>query len=280
MKRIWRHFRAASVMAGVGGLLLASCAHDDSSFYVVQIVVPPVPVQNQGCLYTASNGTVPGLFSGEFDVGLSSTYSPVALLGNQLNARSDQLNVRTETARINVRGAVVRVTDSQGNQMSTFTSLSEGTVDPESGTTPGFGLAAVTLIDPGTAATLKADAILATRGGRKTVVSYFKVFGNTLGGTYVETNEFQHVITVCNGCSVVFTADAELQNTTTGCPQTCTLPNCPPGCFPHPNCLAPLPAGSGGGGGTLASPCVQGQDQPTDCRLCQDKVACDPAALR
>src|SRR5215471_19064257 len=73
MKRVWRHFRAASVMAGVGGLLLASCAHDDSSFYVVQIVIPPVPVQNQGCLYTATNGTVPGLFSGQFDVGLSST---------------------------------------------------------------------------------------------------------------------------------------------------------------------------------------------------------------
>jgi hypothetical protein len=266
MERVWRHFRAASVTAGVGGLVLASCAHDDSSFFVAQIVVPPVPVANQGCLYTASNGTVPGLFSGSFDVGLSSTYSPVALLGNQLNARSDQLNVRTETARINVRGAVVRVTDSQGNQISTFTSLSEGTVDPETGTTPGFGLAAVTLVDPATSKGLK-DA-LPTRDGRRTIVSYFKVFGNTLGGTYVETAEYQHVISVCNGCLVAFPADAELQDTTSAK-------------YPHPNCLAGLPAGStGGGGGTLALPCVLGQDQPTDCRLCQGLEACDPAKLR
>jgi hypothetical protein len=265
MKRIWRHFRAASVMAGVGGLLLASCAHDDSSFYVVQVVVPPVPVVNQGCLYTASNGTVPGLFSGEFDIGLSQSYSPVVLLGNQLNTRSDQLNVRTETARINVRGAVVRVTDSQGNQMSTFTSLSEGTVDPESGTTPGFGLAAITLVDPTTVNQLKTDGIFATRGGRRTIVSYFKVFGNTLGGTYVESAEFQHVISVCNGCLIVFPSDAELQDTASVK-------------YPHPNCLAGLPAGTAAGG-TIALPCVQGQDQLVDCRLCQDKQACDPSKL-
>jgi hypothetical protein len=263
MKRVWRHFRAASVTAGVGGLLLASCAHDDSSMYVIQIVVPPTPTANQGCLYGATSGATPGLFNGELDVGLASTYSPVALIGNQLNARSDSLNVRTETARISIRGAIVRVTDSLGNQLSTFTSLSEGTVDPENGTTPGVGLAAVTLVDPATSNALKQQ--LANRAARKTIVSYFKVYGNTLGGTYVESAEYQHVIEVCNGCLVTFPSDADNP-----------APN-----LPQPNCLAGLASGAAGAASsTIALPCVTGQDQLVDCRFCQGLDACDPQKLR
>jgi hypothetical protein len=249
MKRFWRQFRAASVVAGVGGLLLSSCAHDDSSFYVVQVMSPPRPDPTTGCAYTAAAGQ-PGEFNGQLDVALSATYTPVVLLGNQLNARGDQLNVRTETARIAVRGAVVRVTDSQGNQISTFTSLSEGTVDPETGNTPGLGLAAVTIVDPTTSASLK--GALPGPGARKTIVSYFKVFGNTLGGTYIESAEYQHVIQVCNRCLVLFPADAN-----------------DPAAKQQPNCLATLATGAGQTQ-TLAVPCVRGQDQYVDCRLCQD----------
>jgi hypothetical protein len=258
MKRFWGHIRAASVVACVGGLVLSSCAHDDSSLYVVQIVAPPRPDPVQGCLYAAPSAQVPGLFGGVLDVGLSSTYSPVVMLGNQLNARSDQLNVRTETNRINIRGAIVRVTDSQGNQLSSFTSLSEATIEPQTGSTPGLGQASITLVDPGTAAGLAQS--LTNRSARKTIVAYFRVYGNTLGGTYVESSEFQHVVETCNGCLVSFPPDAVDP------------------AKPTPNCAAGIGTA---GANTLATPCQLGQNQIVDCRLCVNSLdVCDPQKFK
>ena len=261
MNRFWTQILAASFTASMGGVMLQACAHDDSTMYIQQVVAPPAGASlTASCLYQAPSTTTPAEFAGQLDVGLASSYSPVIIVGNQLIARGDNANARTETNRVQLRGAVVRVTDSQGNQLSTFTSLTEGSVDPSLGTTPGFGQAAVTIVDPGTVDLLRGD--LSNRAKRKTILSFFKVFGQTLGGTYVESNEFQHVIQICNGCSVSFPAEAVDPDK------------------PFPNCLKAIPAGAAGSSTTLAIPCVAGQDQATDCRLCQGVDACDPTKLR
>jgi hypothetical protein len=260
MKRFWGHIWAASFTACIGGVVLPACAHDDSSLYIVQVVYPPKGDLTLGCLYAAPSPTVPGLFNGIIDVGVSSSYSPVVMIGNQLSSRGDQTQTRTETNRIQIRGAVVRVTDSQGNQISTFTSLTNAVIDPEVGSAPGYGLASITIIDPGTSDSVKGS--LPNRGARKTLVSYFKVFGQTLGGTYVESGEYQYPLQACNGCLVQFPAESEDPTQ------------------PVPNCLAPLSSSASGGGSNAAVPCVMGQDQPLDCRLCQPLDACNPAKLR
>jgi hypothetical protein len=260
MNRFWAHIWAASFSTCVGGIFLPACAHDDSTLYVQQVVFPPTPSNQLGCIYLSPNTTTPGEFSGEFDVALASSYSPVVIVGNQLVARGDGTQARTETNRVQLRGAVVRVTDSQGSQISTFTSLTEGTVDPSQGQSPGIAQAAVTIVDPATAATLRAG--LTNRSARKTILAYFKVFGQTLGGTYVESGEFQHVVNVCAGCLVTFPSEAVNQALVTPTQPT--------------NCELGFPAGTQLNGTTIALPCVIGQDQPIDCRLCHGIAACDP----
>ena len=260
MNRLWAHIWAASFSTCIGGIFLPACAHDDSTLYIQQVVFPPTPTNQLGCIYLSPNTTTPGEFSGEFDVQLASSYSPVVIVGNQLVTRGDSTQARTETNRVQLRGAVVRVTDSQGNQISTFTSLTEGTVDPSQGNTPGIAQAAITIIDPATAGALR--SILTNRSARKTVLTYFKVFGQTLGGTYVESGEFQHVVNVCAGCLVTFPSDAI--NTTIA---TKDQPV---------NCELGFPTGTQINGTSVALPCEMGQDQPIDCRICHGIPACDP----
>ncbi len=260
MNRVWRHILAASFTACVGGLALPACAHDDSSMYIVHVVAPPKPGQaGEGCVYPAPSITQTYELSGLFDVGLAGSYSPVVLIGNHLVARGDPTIPRTETNRLSLRGTVVRLTDSQGNEVRSFTSLTEGTIDPQIGTTPGLLDASLTLVDSDTADRFRRE--LTNRAARRTLVAFFKVFGQSLGGTYVESGEFQHIVEVCNGCSVSFPPDAEDPD-----PQ-----------LVHPNCKAGIAAG---GSSTIVSACVPGQDQAIDCRLCQGRAACDPLALR
>ncbi len=263
MNRLWAHIWAASFSTCLGGIFLPACAHDDATLYIAQVVFPPSPTNQLGCLYQTPNTTTPGEFSGAFDVGLSSAYSPVVLVGNQLVSRGDVAQVRVETNRVQLRGAVVRVTDSQGNQISTFTSLTEGVVDPSTGTTPGVTQAALTVVDPATADILRKQ--LPNRSARKTILTFFKVFGQTLGGTYVESGEYQHVVNVCSGCLVVFPSEAidPAQKT----------PDKPV------NCELGFPVGTQISATTIALPCVMGQDQPIDCRLCHGIPACDPRNL-
>ncbi len=260
MKRLWAHIWAASFSTCLGGLFLPACAHDDSTLFIQQVVFPPTPTNQLGCIYQSPNTTTPGEFSGAFDVALASAYSPVVIVSSQLVPRGDGTQARAETARVQLRGAVVRVTDSQGFQISTFTSLTEGVLDPATGSSPGIAQAAITIIDPATAGELRKG--LPNRSARKTVITFFKVFGQTLGGTYVESGEYQHIVNVCSGCLVNFPSDAVDQKLVT---KDAPI-----------NCELGFPTGATINGATIALPCVAGQDQPIDCRLCHGIPVCDP----
>ena len=80
------------------------------------------------------------------------------------------------------------------------------------------------------------------------------MFGQTLGGDTLETNlPFEYPIDVCFGCLVSFPPDSVDTSK------------------PQPNCLAPLPGASGD-----YAPCITGQDQPIDCRMCSSVGVCTP----
>jgi hypothetical protein len=88
-------------------------------------------------------------------------------------------------------------------------------------------------------------------------VTYLRFFGNTLGGRYIESDEFEYPVDVCKGCLISFS------------PQDIR-----PG-FPVPNCLGNAAAGSSTAQQTL--PCVVGQDLSIDCIQCQAIPDCQGA---
>ncbi|MEO8875560.1 MAG: hypothetical protein ABI461_08235 [Polyangiaceae bacterium] len=253
------HSRGRYVAVAAFGALLgiSACAHNDASLIVHGVLGPPQP-QNGVCSYTA-DPTQGEISTGTIDVGLLSSYTPEVLVGNQLIARADNVNLKAETARITMQGAVVHVDDTSNNEINSFTSLSSGFIDPGTGGAPGYGPIALTLIDPKTAQALQASL---PKLGTKRVVARFTVFGQTAGGADIESNEFQFPIDVCNGCLVQFPADSNdpvLQAAQNG------VPNCK--------------AASSSSGTTSVVPCVIGQDQAVDCRSCQGKDVCDPSKI-
>ncbi len=254
MNRIWGHLLTGTLTAACLGAFIAACAHDDSTVFIRGVLAPPVTgAQNGVCTYLA-DPTAPELSSGTLDIALAQSYQGNILVGNQMSPKAASDQTRTETSRVSLQGAIVHVTDASGAEINSFTSLGTGSVDPALSGLPGYGYVAAVLLDSKTADILRGSLPAA---GSKTVVARFKIFGQTLGGLDVETNEFQYPISVCNGCLVKFPADSVdlALAQATG----------------KPNCAAPLAAGAAGGA------CYIGQDVATDCRLCQGLPACDPA---
>jgi hypothetical protein len=258
MNRIRGHLTTGMAASSLVLALVAGCTDDNPGFFIRGVLAAPTGAAATGCVYTA-DPTAPTVGNGVLDVAFISSYTPSILVGNQLIARDDPSVPRVDTSRIIMQGAVVKLTDLQGKEIRSFTTLGSGLVDGASGSSPGYGIMTASLVDPEAAKSLR-DALQADPArGSKGVLAKFKVFGRTVGGVDIETAEYQLPITVCDGCLVTFPADSvdvALQAQTG-----------------KPNCKAPVPAAGGGG-----AACVPGQDQPIDCRLCQGNPACDPAA--
>ncbi len=238
MKRLWNRVLASTCVAGT--LFVASCAHNDSSLFVRQVMAPTGGATGGGGCSYKSDPTQPFLSSGTIDVAFLASYRPIVLVGSQLAQQRASEDSKTETSRVSLQGATVTVSDTQGAEIASFSTLASGFIDPASGNTPGYGLTEVTLIDPKTVDALRTQI---PAGGTKKLVARFKVFGQTLGGQSVESNEAQFPIDVCLGCLVFRPADAT-------CDQTADL-------------------------GSVVAPCVVGQDQAIDCRLCRGNPLCN-----
>jgi hypothetical protein len=234
--------------------LAAGCVHDDSSFFVQNVIFPTPQGAGTECLFTA-NPSQSFLSRGTVDTSFRGEYTAWFLVANQLVTESNPNQVQTETSNINIQGAVVRDTDTAGNQLDNFTSLTSGTVYAAVGGTPGYAATQVTVVSQ--------KALKATGAG-STVVGYVKFFGHTLGGDYIESNEFEFPVDVCSGCLITI-APTDMS--------TCyAIPNC--------ECAANPLAGGCTGGGSMTStntlPCVPGQDTQIDCSQCAQISACRP----
>ncbi len=258
MKRVWGHVLAGSALLAIGGAAFSACVHNDSSIFVQDVLAPQEVSNGQSCTFTSAT-TQPVLSSGVLDVDFRYNYNPTYLVGNQLVAEANAQQLVTETSTITIQGAVVRITDAAGNQLANYTRLASGTIYPAVGGVPGYAPISVTaVIDNSTVAnnaTIRSTVINAPpRTASVRLVTYVRFFGNTLGGRYVESDEFEFPVDVCRGCLITFS------------PQDIS-PNAP-----VPNCLGNSAAGSSTAQQTL--PCVVGQDLSIDCVQCQGIPDC------
>jgi hypothetical protein len=263
MNRVLGHCLAAAVAIGGGAALVLACQHDDESLFVQNVIFPTPVAQGNSCTYT-NDPNQSFLPKGALDVALNGIYTAVFLLGNQLVSRSNPQQLQAETSTINVEGAVVRVTAPDGTQLNSFTSLTSGTVYPSTGTVPGYAAISAQILDQGSVQAVSGGSAL-SGSGFVTIVTYTKFFGHTLGGTYVESNEFEFPIDICKGCLISITQQDENQ------------------CFTLPNCK-----GGSGSSSSLPIPCVPGQDTVIDCSQCPplhlangtlvNNPLCDPPA--
>ncbi|MEO7094484.1 MAG: hypothetical protein ABI175_14610 [Polyangiales bacterium] len=257
MVRSSKSFVKLVVALGVtAGCLAAvpSCRDNNETLFIRQLQAPVAP----DCVPN-SDATSVFIARGVMDAGLSTRYFAFALVGNQLVARGDFRTTRAEPNRVAIKGADVHLFDGSGGELLFYSVVATGIVDPTTSADPGYGIAALELI-PHVVGT-KISAQLAAAGGN-TVQTYearFRVFGETLGGTEVTSNEYVFPIDVCYGCTVSFPSDSQDKTRTT------------------PNCLGTTAATATVTPGQTPA-CFAGQDGVTDCRNCRGNPICTPCA--
>jgi len=215
----------------------ASCADGpDQPLLNIGMLAPPKP-SGEVCAFTADLKG-PFLSVGTLDLAFTRQYNAILLLGNTLIPPRSASRDPVEP-EFNVEGAIVQVTDADGNLLDDYTVLGVGFLQDASGGQPGIGTFETTLVSQAAADKL------GTFSGTKRLTSFVKVFGHSSGGTFAESGEVPFAIDACVGCLVVFPPDADD-------PASATQPNCD------------LSSSSD----AITPPCILGQDQPIDCRLC------------
>jgi hypothetical protein len=254
MMRVWGHLGVGRLRLGAAVAAVPACAHNDSTLFVQSVLQAQPVSQGSTCSFT-SDPKQPSISSGFLDVAFRNQYDAAFLLGNQMVSESNSQQLQTETSIITVQGAVVRVTDAAGAQLSTFTRLASTTIYPSSGTTPGYAPIEVTIID--SSSTTGNPNVMSTvaGGGFARLVTYVKFFGNTLGGKSVESDEFEFPVDVCLGCLISFPASDV-----------------------NASLLPVLNCGNGATSTTSTAPipCVAGQDSQIECSACLGNPYCNP----
>jgi hypothetical protein len=205
MKRVLRHVLAGLGLLAGGGALSMACAHNDSTIFVRDVLAPQLVTAGTACLFTP-DPTQTFISSGTFDTSLRGDYEAAFLVGNQMVPQGDPTAPKTETSFVTITGAIVRVTDSQGHQISSSTGRTAATISPSTGGTPSYEPVFVTLIDPATAAKVAGSSL--APGDARHVVTYVRFLGQTLGGQSVESDEFAFPVDVCSGCLISYAGAA------------------------------------------------------------------------
>ena len=240
-----RRFRVLVLAALAGGGLGCALPEDNTALYILG-----AKTLSSSCMVEASEAG-PFRTWGTLDLVKRWDYSFACVIRNQM---TDTLTVQqwaTEDLRVDTN--VVRVTsvtvryEPMGNLATSL-----GTVDTfetsTSGTAPSNALLAVVFpllsrdfgerisgaMDTRSPETPFPEEVLLTR---------IQVSGKTLDGSPVSSGEFLFPLTVCKGCLLTFPPEAA-----------------DPG---RPNCR------NEDGVSGLESPCIVGQDEPVDCRLCR-----------
>ncbi|MDP9000646.1 MAG: hypothetical protein M3O46_11100 [Myxococcota bacterium] len=251
MKRVWRHVVVALSLIAGAGVVSSACVHNDTTLFVRDALLAQYRQNGMVCIYTP-DPLQPFHSSGVLDIALKNQYDGVFLVGNQMVPQVNSSQLQTETSIVIVKGAIVRITDRTGAQLSTFTRLTTATLPPSNGGTPGYAPVFATIVDPPTIQNDQTiqQGIAQGQGGYVRLVTYVRFFGTSLGGQAVESNEFEFPVDVCNGCLINFTNNPS---------------------YPTPNCVGSPTATAT----TQAQiPCDTGQDVPIDCNACADIPNC------
>ncbi|HZU82507.1 MAG TPA: hypothetical protein VE987_06310 [Polyangiaceae bacterium] len=251
MKRVWGHVLAGASLLCGGAMVFSACVHDNSSIFIRNVLAQKLQqgTGGQGCDYS-TDPTQLYTSSGTLDIALRTEYDAPFLVGNQLVQQANSNQLRTETAFVTIQGAVVRITDADGNEIRSFTRLTSSTISPATGSVPSFEPIFVTIVDPTTlkaSADVQAHIVPAALGqsGLVRLVTYTRFFGYTLGGQNVESDEFEFPVDICNGCLINFSNAQGLST---------------------PNCVPNL--ANGASSTTPQVPCIVGEDLAADCAGC------------
>ena len=118
MKRFWMKVGVTLGTVFVTGAHVSACAHNDSSIFIRQVFAPGT-ITNGACSYSADLTTASISF-GTIDVAFPSLpdYTPVVLVGNQINTQANVNALQTETSRVIIQGAITRITDRSADRRS------------------------------------------------------------------------------------------------------------------------------------------------------------------
>lgn len=183
--------RWAALLASVSGTIsVTGCVENRSTFYVERGLF----VEEGDCQVSVDALT---LQSGVMDLELTGSYFLPVVVANQLQPLGDNDQLRAETSRIVVEGFEVEIEGLGGATPATasYSRRVSSIVDPDSGSDPGRAPLGLDLI---------ASGAIDEPGS---YLVYITVFGQTLGGTIVETPEFVWPLEVCEGC--LFSCDKE-----------------------------------------------------------------------
>ncbi len=194
MRRLSFKTLLLAAAACLSAAALPSCATNDSMMFIIGVYA-----RKQGACSAKPDIASPILAKGIFDVQFATDYRAALLVGNQITARGSRERLRTETSRVTLKGAEVRLETPQGASLaSAFSATGTGFVDSSDGTDPALAIMYASLIPNSVVASLPIG----------TLIAKVRVFGTTLGGQDVESGELGFPIEVCNGCLVSFPASS------------------------------------------------------------------------
>jgi hypothetical protein len=217
--------------------LTSSCADNNSSLFVIGVI----DINTTSCV-AKPDTTDAFLAAGTMDLAFTNSYTASVLVGNQLTQRGSREQLRTETSRISLRGAEVKLTTLDGRELGNYSTVGTGFVDAASGDVPSYASMSVNLIPSalGNSAAVR---------GAKVVLAKIRVFGDSLGNASITSSELDFPINICEGCLVLYPADAADATVPANggylCSRSTTTTQ-----------------------NTAAPPCIQGQDQPFACTFC------------
>ena len=118
-------------------------------------------------------------------------------------AQGNQATPDSETARIEIQGAIVQVVDPAENNatIENNTVLTAGIIEPASGSVPSYAGVGRNIMDAAAIAHFT-PALIGARA--KIALVYVTFFGQTLGGQNLQSNQYQFPVDVCAGCLVTF----------------------------------------------------------------------------
>jgi hypothetical protein len=225
-------------LLSVGTLALtSSCADNNSSLFVIGVI----DINRTSCEAKADT-TDAFLAAGTMDLAFTNTYTASVLVGNQLTQRGSREQLRTETSRISLRGAEVRLTTLDGRELGNYSTVGTGFVDASAGDVPSYASMSVNVIPP---ALGNNEAVRNAR----VVLAKIRVFGDSLGNASITSSELDFPINICTGCLVRYPAEAADPTVVGGADYKCST--------------ATTTTQT-----TAAAPCLQGQDAPFACTFC------------
>ena len=129
MKPFFRRAVVAAFAVGSAALASPGCADSESMIFIRQVQAT-VANGSGGCVADSSPSSL-FITEGTLDVAFRLQYSAALLVGSQLVPRGNSSQLRTETSRIAMQGAVVRVQDANGVvQWGPVTVPGSGFIDP------------------------------------------------------------------------------------------------------------------------------------------------------